>query len=383
MGLKIVHYIDSMENHNTCCIFNFPPHYRKNIYQLMDRALQCDFYFGENVPGTLKEMDCSVLKGFKYRFKNVILKDRIIWQFKTLRLLFNDQYDNYILSADTSCLSEWLFLYGARLLGKKVLLWTHGWYGNESRCTKIRKKAFYLPANTLLLYSEYAQELMKKEGFKDSKLKVIANSLDYEVQKEIRETLQKEEVYVEHFKNSNPTIVFIGRLELKKRLSEILVVIDSLKKENKHINCVFIGDGNNRDHLIREAYERKIEKQIWFYGACYDEKEIARLLFNADICLSPGNVGLTSIHALSYGTPIITHNNFKNQMPEFEAISKGVNGDFFKEGDINDMKRVIDQWIQQHPSKTTRLINDCYAVIDCKYNPFYQMRIIKQALDNQ
>ena len=54
----------------------------------MDKKLDCDFYFGKNVPGNLKEMDCSILKGFKYRFKNHILKNKIIWSSNTLKLLF-------------------------------------------------------------------------------------------------------------------------------------------------------------------------------------------------------------------------------------------------------------------------------------------------------
>ena len=44
--------------------------------------------------------------------------------------------------------------------------------------------------------------------------------------------------------------------------------------------------------------------------------------------VSPGNVGLTAIHSLSYGTPVLTHNNFNNQMPEVESIQPGFNGYF-------------------------------------------------------
>ena len=54
----------------------------------------------------------------------------------------------------------------------------------------------------------------------------------------------------------------------------------------------------------------------------YDENEIGDLIYNADLCVSPGNVGLTAIHTLTYGTPVLSHANFPNQMPEFEAIDK-------------------------------------------------------------
>lgn len=363
-----------------CCIFNYPPHYRKNIYQLMDKELGCDFYFGKNVPGTLKEMDCSTLNGVKHRFKNHILKNRIIWQDKTIRLILKKEYKDFILSVDTACLSEWILIYLAKLLKKNVFLWAHGWYGNESLLARIRKKAFYYPCKGLLLYSEYARQQLIKQGLPPQKLFVIANSLDYDFQKQIRNKLKKEDLYEKHFHNQSPVIIFIGRLEPKKKLSEILQLLYSLKAENKTINCIFVGDGNDKENLIRIAGRLKLNSQVWFYGACYDESKIASLIYNADICLSPGNVGLTSIHSLSYGTPVITHNNFCNQMPEFEAITDGVNGAFFKENDFNDMKNVIKRWLEVYPQKTQELIDKCYNSIDNKYNPYYQLDIIKKAL---
>ena len=62
------------------------------------------------------------------------------------------------------------------------------------------------------------------------------------------------------------------------------------------------------------------------YGETFDEAEISKLLNHADLCVSPGNVGLTAMHALAYGVPVATHNDFKNQMPEFEAITPGKTG---------------------------------------------------------
>ena len=53
--------------------------------------------------------------------------------------------------------------------------------------------------------------------------------------------------------------------------------------------------------------------------------------------VSPGNVGLNAVHALSYGTPVITHNNVNNQMPEHETIIENFNGCFHKENDINSI----------------------------------------------
>lgn len=56
----------------------------------------------------------------------------------------------------------------------------------------------------------------------------------------------------------------------------------------------------------------------------------AEFIYNADLCVSPGNVGLTAMHSLVFGCPVITHNCFEWQMPEFEAIQPGITGDFLR-----------------------------------------------------
>ncbi|MBT9882794.1 glycosyltransferase [Bacteroides eggerthii] len=363
-----------------CCIFNYPPHYRMNIYSLMDKKLDCDFYFGKNVPGNLKEMDCSILKGFKYRFKNHILKNKIIWSSNTLKLLFKKEYNSYILSVDTACISEWIFLIGARLLRKRTYLWCHGWYGDEKKSTKLRKLSFYKLANKLLLYSEYAKKLLIKEGIKQENMVVIANSLNYDEQLILRTKLKKSSIFKDYFNNDSPVILFIGRLEPKKQLGNIIQMVSNLQNKGINTNIVFIGKGSDSEKLKYKVQELNLNASVWFYGSCYDENRIAELIYNADICLSPGNVGLTSIHSLSFGTPVITHSNFAHQMPEFEAIINNKNGAFFEENNMESMTKVVSDWLQKYPIKTKEIVDSCYKIIDQKYNPYYQLEVLKRTI---
>ena len=115
-------------------------------------------------------------------------------------------------------------------------------------------------------------------------------------------------------------------------------------------------------------------------GALYDESEIARYLYWADLCVSPGNVGLTAIHALSYGLPVITNDNFETQMPEFEAIEQGRTGDFFCEGDVGSLADRIELWLSRNPNRE-QVRQRCYEVIDTKYNPSHQVEVLSQVLD--
>ena len=95
--------------------------------------------------------------------------------------------------------------------------------------------------------------------------------------------------------------------------------------------------------------------------------------------VSPGNTGLNAVHALSYGTPVATHNNFNNQMPEAAVVEDQITGFFFNENDIDNLSFKIDQWFSKFNNKTTKAQRR--KIIDEKYNPEYQFKIILEALD--
>ena len=65
--------------------------------------------------------------------------------------------------------------------------------------------------------------------------------------------------------------------------------------------------------------------------------ELAPWFLSANLFVYPGAIGLSILHAFSYGLPVVTHANAANQMPEFEAMEDGKTGLVFKENDISDM----------------------------------------------
>jgi glycosyltransferase involved in cell wall biosynthesis len=116
-------------------------------------------------------------------------------------------------------------------------------------------------------------------------------------------------------------------------------------------------------------------------GACYDEEKIAQYLSAADLCISPGNVGLTAIHSLGYGTPVATHDDLSNQMPEAEAITDGYNGFLFQKDNGKDLQQNIEQWFEQDMDED-ELRERCFEIIDMYYNPEYQLSVFERALGN-
>ena len=98
------------------------------------------------------------------------------------------------------------------------------------------------------------------------------------------------------------------------------------------------------------------------------------------MCVAPGNIGLTSIHALTFGCPAITHNDFHHQMPEFEAITEGKTGMFFERGNQESLTQTIERWFKQENYDREKIRLYCYKEIDNNWNPDYQMRVLKSVI---
>lgn len=363
-----------------CCIFNLAPHYRAPIYHLMDRELGCDFYFGDKVDAPIKLMDYKSLKGFKAVLRNTkVLSSNYWWQKGAVKLLIKP-YRKYIITGSPNVLSNWIILILAKVLGKKVYAWTHGMKGNRSPKRTLFEKLFYSLCYKILLYGNYSKKVMKSKGFDDNKLVTIYNSLDHTAQLNIRDRVSVDSIYNKHFGNSFPIVIYIGRIQKSKKLGLLVEAIKQLNEQNEPCNLVFIGKSVDGNELISQVSNLNLENFTWFYGPCYDEMKIGNLIHNADVCVSPGPVGLTAIHSMSFGTPVITNDLFNLQMPEFEVIEEGKNGAFFKNDDLQDLVEKISNWIALNTLEREATRKYCYNTIDNNWNPNNQIKILKSAL---
>ena len=328
-----------MEHKKLCLIFNAAPHYRKEIFDLIDKTYNAYFVIGSGIKD-IKSLDMSNFRNKVVYTTDVKFKGRGIWQKKILSYVFKD-FETYLIGDDIYKVNHWIFLILCKIKHKKVYSWTHGWYGKETKIKTIIKKVYFRLFTGVFLYGNRARQLMIKEGFNPKKLWVVHNSLNYSLQISIREENLRSNIYISHFNNCNPNLIFIGRLTKVKKLEMLLDAINLLKNSGCNCNLTFIGNGTERDFLEEKVHNLELSNNVWFYGACYDEYKNAELIYNADLCVAPGNVGLTAMHTMVFGTPILTHNDFKWQMPEFEAIVLNETGAFFEKDNVNDFVMLL------------------------------------------
>lgn len=366
----------------TIFILNHPPYYRKSIFKLLEANLDCEFAFGFLKKGNIKSLNKTDFNNSFISLKTINFFFNLYYIFGSLRLSLKNKYDNIVLTGEFKSINTWVILivnfFNSK---KKVYLWTHGYYGSENLFKRIIKKIYFFLSDGIFLYGQYSKKLMVKNKIvKEKKMHVIYNSLNFNLQNRYYNKLTKtkqENPFFKYFKNNNPNLIFIGRLTKAKNLDLIFSAQKKCINKNKPFNVFIIGEGNESDVLAKIVSDNNLNDFVKFFGASYDEKVISNYLYFADVCVSPGNVGLTAIHSLTYSTPVLTHDNFSKQMPEFEVIKENENGYFFKYNDVDDLSKTIIKCISLSKSKNKNLFRK--PILE-HYNPKYQIKIFKSVL---
>ena len=362
-------------------------HYRLPVLQALSEQLSDEYEvtFMSDVTSPhsrVAPLNFKALKNWK-RLRNLWL-GRWLWQRGLVGDVLKNNYEVLILLGQFNFISTWVVAILARMRGQRVLFWSHGIYGNESKLKLFLRESFYRLSDGMLLYGNYSRGLMIQHGFDPERLYVIYNSLNYEQQRSLRDSTHIDEINSEikclyGALSTLPLSVFIGRLTEVKKLDMLLFSLKKLMEKGIESNCLFVGDGPERMRLEGIVSELGIGRNVKFYGECHDEAIISRLLAKANVCVSPGNVGLTAMHVMAYGTPVITHDDFKWQMPEFEAIEHRVTGSFFRSGSLESLTEEMAYWLCLPPELSQKACNDCVRVVEEYFNPDRQVAIVRQA----
>ena len=360
---------------------NIFPSYRKSIWKELLNLKPINFTFFYSTKSHISiGLDESLINENKYSCKlkhlrNFYFLGYLIWQTKVLSQVFK-KVDSVIFLGEMTVITTWLASILFRLRGIKVIFWGHGIYGNENRLKLLLRKIFLRLANHNLIYEKRARKIMLEHGFEQDKISVVYNSINYEQQLNLFQKLEKEKK-TSIFQNNYPVLLFIGRLTKQKKVNQLIEAAKILN-EKANFNLLIIGEGEEKLSLEELAQDLIKENKCIFYGKSYNEDEISRLIYNSDLTVSPGNVGLTAIHSLSYGTPVCSHSNLSNQMPEVESIIEGENGFLFSENDVMSIVNGIISWFENKKSIDKKKIRE---VVDEFYNPIYQKEVILKCIN--
>lgn len=363
-------------------VYHVWPHYRRAVMQAMDRCagIEYDFY-GRNAPYQgIEPVDPASV----HRFVDAPfwMFGPFMWQFAAFRVALSRRYAAVIYLADQHFIATWLGAALARLTGKRVLFWSHGWLRRETAVRRRVRNAFHALAHCVMVYSRRSRSLGTMGGFDPSRVRVIYNSLDLTeadrvvsgIEAGTLASVNPRELFDDP---QRPLLVYTGRLTRQVRLDLLLDAADRLVRQGRPVNIALLGDGPERAVLEAEATRRNLA--VRFYGACYNEDIIGPAIYYADIVVAPGKIGLSAIHALMYGAPAITHDDFDRQMPEVEAIEPGRTGAFFHYGAAHDLARAIADWLDNAPARAAVRVAARQSVHE-RWNPETQAAAIERCV---
>lgn len=316
-----------------------------NEYMFLNKnKYQIDFYTPYNLDNdefvSVTSANDSKLYNDNYSFDKKVRKYNFIKGFKKFAKKYGKNYDIVHLNSG----STFVLAIGAKLAKKygikKVVVHSHCDGPNTIKhkiTNKLFEKNFKYADKFLACSEDAAKYRFSKEVINNKKYIVIHNGIDlekYKFDKNVRKEYRKEL----NIKEDEILIGNVGRLSFQKNQLFLLDVFSNL--DNKY-KLILIGDGEDKENIIRKIKEHKIENRV-----ILTEKrdDVNKLLMAMDIFAFPSRfegLGIAAIEAQASGLPTLCSSN----VPKDAKVSS-----YYKcvlDSDIKEWKKAIEKTKKQ------------------------------------
>ena len=364
-------------------VYHFYPHYRGAVVEALARSEVADFTFLGDDHEYLRSIEPAVLSE-RVRFELAPthrMGGPFMWQWRAITIAWDRRFDTIVFHPVPHWPCTWIGAVLARMLGRRVIFWGHGFLAKPRGVNGLVRRALNALPHAHMFYGQRSKEIAIGLGWPPDRLHVIYNSQDIDTQVAARSRVtldRRRALRRELFGNSEiPVIACTSRMIPMRKLDLLFRAAAVLGKKGHAVSVLLVGDGPERARL--ESIARGLGVRAHFEGACYDESRLAELTMSANLTVSPGRVGLTVIHSLIYGVPVVTHSDADDQAPEFEAVMPGETGALFERDSVESLAEAILPWVQtEFPSEETRLA--CQRLVERYWNPTYQREAIERAV---
>jgi glycosyltransferase involved in cell wall biosynthesis len=221
-----------------------------------------------------------------------------------------------------------------RLLRIPVVVWGQGYSRNRSfrpyaHPLDLLNLAIVRSARAYVAYTDEIREQLSRYVDPCSVF-TACNTLSLSHLVDIRSSLESESkprVRARLGLRSGNYLVFIGRLQPRKRADLFIEALAKLQADGLDIGGIIIGHGSEEGALRQFAMSRSV-RDLHFTGALSLEQS-ADYLFGADVLVIPGWLGLAVNHAFFFGLPVVgqkINGSLLHHGPEVAYIREGETG---------------------------------------------------------
>ncbi|MBN2085579.1 MAG: glycosyltransferase family 4 protein [Anaerolineales bacterium] len=256
----------------------------------------------------------------------------LLWQHGWREWVESADPDLLILEANPRYLSNVHLAGWMKARGRPVVGWTLG----PARAGKTFSRVFlsyYRAFSALVVYSGSGAADFQNFGISPEKIFVAPNAVESETAEALQARPNPRESARESLAlDPSPVILFVGRLQRRKRVEYLLRACARL---GAACQVVIVGDGPDRARLERIAAE--VFPAARFTGDLRGEA-LGRCFLAADLFVMPGTGGLALQEAMVFGKPVAAAEADGSQK---DLIREGENGWLLPPGDEAELSRIL------------------------------------------
>jgi glycosyltransferase involved in cell wall biosynthesis len=304
------------------------PHYRLNFFARLGLRFFGRLHIYHSPP------QGETAASFEHEWSVPVGEIRKLGPFKWQPNLMNIRFSRgciLVVPGDLHYISMLFLMVKARFGGAVVVAWGHFRSPYQSHFNQFLKELFWRSVDAVLFYTRSESILYSQRPYANKSVFYLNNGLDYS-------QIALHSIPYDPYRRGLE-ILFIGRVTRKARFDLLIEALDRLADKNIFLNVI----GNTEEDLMSfEKSDSKRLKRIKFYGVMLDEADISRVMNRSVLFVYPGSVGLSIIHAISYGLPCVIHGNRDNHMPESDVFFDNEIGIPFDEGSSRSLALAVE-----------------------------------------
>ncbi len=274
------------------------PEYRAPFFDLLAASCLQGMSVFAGDPCAIESIDCQThlrIARFTHADNLHLLRGPlyVCWQRGFLQWLEDWQPDVLIAEANPRYLNTPFAINWMHRRRRPVIGWGLGGSDHPGLRSIIRTP-FINRFDALIAYSQTGKERYEQLGFPAGRIFVAPNAV-------APRSTQPPPVRPPEFPQNKAAILFVGRLQARKRIDLLLAACAALPQEQQP-NLIIIGDGPARNELQLLAAE--VYPSAQFPGAVRGT-DLDPYFARADLFVLPGTGGLAVQQAMSYALPVI------------------------------------------------------------------------------
>lgn len=256
----------------------------------------------------------------------------LMWHPAHARAVKAERADVVCLPWNPYFVSVYPALAAARRRGVGSLVWGHGYSKNERGWRTRVRRGLARRADGVIFYNNLVRDRSVGDGWLAGERAFVAlNSLDQGPIQAARAAWLAEPGRLAAFRRekgleAGPNLIFVSRLLHENRADVLLEAAAVLAGEMPGLRVIVVGGGPAEGELKAQAERLGLGGRVVFTGPVYGEEAIAPYYLSSHAFVYPANIGLSILHAMGYGVPVVTSDNTATQNPEIEALRDGENG---------------------------------------------------------